>query len=503
MIVARPRGGPRVSSWAVTPAFPPVPLERVAASVPGASVRDGDGVLVSDAMLDPETVAPGGVFFCVRGARADGHAFARAAIASGAAAVVVERWLDVEAPQVLVPSVRRAMGPMAAEVFGRPAAAMRTVGVTGTNGKTTVTHLMGSIFDAAGWTFGVIGTIGGLLAGEPVALDRTTPEAPELQRLLARMRAREVRAVAMEVSSHALAQHRVDGIVFDVTVFTNLSRDHLDYHGSMDRYLAEKAKLFTPTATRRSAVNVDDDAGRTLLDTGIPVTTFAIDREADLRAVDVEVSRDGLAFVADGLRLRTGLHGAFNVWNVLAAVAAARLVGVGDDAIVAGVAAAPHVPGRMQPVDAGQGFLVFVDYAHTPEGIESVLGAARALAAGRLIVVFGCGGERDHAKRPLMGDAATSAADLAVITTDNPRSEDPLAIIAEIEPGAKRGGGAFVVEPDRRAAIRLALTEARRGDVVVIAGKGHEPYQELAAASVPFDDRAVAREELDSLGGGP
>jgi UDP-N-acetylmuramoyl-L-alanyl-D-glutamate--2,6-diaminopimelate ligase len=339
------------------------------------------------------------------------------------------------------------------------------------------------------------------VAGEAVPLSRTTPEAPDLQRLLARMRDDEVRAVAIEVSSHALVQGRVDGIVFDVAIFTNLSQDHLDFHGSMDAYLAAKARLFSPDHASRAVVNADDSAGLGLLRGDVPASTYAVDADADLRARNVVATTDGLRFEADGLDLRTHLRGDFNVSNVLAAVEAARLLGVGDDAIVEGVAELRDVPGRMEPVDGGQSFLVVVDYAHTPDSIRNVLRAARLLASDRLIVVFGCGGDRDRAKRPSMGAAAAAAADLTVITTDNPRSEDPFAIIAEIEPGAKEGGGAYVVEPDRRAAIRLAVREARSGDVVVIAGKGHEPYQEVGGSTIPFDDRVVAREELEAIGG--
>jgi UDP-N-acetylmuramoyl-L-alanyl-D-glutamate--2,6-diaminopimelate ligase len=473
------------------------------AAVPGASIRGDEAVEISDTVYDSREATPGTLFFCVPGEHVDGHDFAPAAVAAGAAGLVVERWLPADdVPQVRVPSVREAMGPMAAEAFGRPATSMATVGVTGTNGKTTVTYLLESMFAAAGRTPGVVGTTGARVAGEPVPTARTTPEAPDLQRLLARMRDRAVRAVAIEVSSHALAQHRVDGIAFDVAVFTNLSQDHLDYHGSMDRYFTAKAQLFTPGGAIRGVVNIDDEAGRRLLDAMIPITTYAVDRDADVRARDVKTTTEGLAFTIDALRLRTRLRGSFNVWNVLAAVAAARLVGIEDDAIAEGVATLRRVPGRMEPVDAGQAFLVMVDYAHTPDSIRSVLQAARPLASGRLIVVFGCGGERDRAKRPSMGAAATANADLTVITTDNPRSEDPLAIIAEVEPGAKEGEGSYVIEPDRRAAIQLAIRGATAGDVVVIAGKGHEPYQELAGVTIPFDDRVVAREELEANGGG-
>jgi UDP-N-acetylmuramoyl-L-alanyl-D-glutamate--2,6-diaminopimelate ligase len=484
----------------VITAFPPVPLERLAAVV-GATVHGDARTVVSDVSFDSRAVTPGSLFFCVPGDHADGHDYAAAAVEMGAAAVVVERWLDVAAPQVLVPSTRAAMAPISAVAFMEPAASMSTVGVTGTNGKTTVTYLLGSIFAAAGWRSGVVGTIGARVDGEPVPLERTTPEAPELQRLLAMMRDRGVRAAALEVSSHALAMHRPDAIVFDVAVFTNLSQDHLDFHRSMDSYFDAKARLFTVGHARHAVLNADDTSGRRLAaEADIPVTTYAIDAHADVRAEAVVVTPGGLGFSVAGRAFRSELRGAFNVANVLAAITAARLLGIDDDSMVRGVASLRVVPGRMEPVEAGRGSLVVVDYAHTPDSIRSVLRAARPLASGRLIVVFGCGGDRDRAKRAAMGSAATEAADLTVITTDNPRSEDPLAIIAEIEAGAKEGRGDYVVEPDRRAAIRLALRDAGPGDVVVIAGKGHEPYQELRDRVVPFDDRVVTREELLALG---
>jgi UDP-N-acetylmuramoyl-L-alanyl-D-glutamate--2,6-diaminopimelate ligase len=496
-----PRTGARVSSGAVTSAFPPVPFAELVAVVPGSTIRGDSQVAITDVAFDSRQVTPGAAFFCVPGRHVDGHSYATQSVNAGASALVVERWLDVEAPQALAPTVRGAMGPMSAAAFGHPASAMTTVAVTGTNGKTTVTYLLASIFDAAGWTSGVVGTTGASVAGAPVPLVRTTPEAPDLQRLLARMRDAGVRGVALEVSSHALEQQRVDGVLFDAAIFTNLSQDHLDYHRTMDAYFDAKARLFTRGHARRALVNVDDPFGHRLLrDLDIPASTFGVAAEADLQARDVVVDRDGVGFTMDGVEIRSGLRGAFNGENLLAAAAAARSIGIDGDAIGRGLASLREVPGRMEPIEAGQDFLVVVDYAHTPDSIRSVLRASRPLTSGRLILVFGCGGDRDRAKRSLMGAAATAHADLSVVTTDNPRSEDPLAIIAEIEPGAKEGGGAFVIEPDRRAAIRLALHEAEVGDVVVVAGKGHEPIQEFRDEVVPFDDRVVVREELEALG---
>jgi UDP-N-acetylmuramoyl-L-alanyl-D-glutamate--2,6-diaminopimelate ligase len=489
------RPGPGVSSDPVTASFPPVALSALADAIPRAETRGDPATPVSDVAFDSREVRPGCLFFCVPGGEVDGHAFASEAAAAGAVAFVVERWLESLAryPQIKVPSVRAAMGPASAMVTGEPARRLTMVGVTGTNGKTTTTYLLESIFAAAGLRPGVIGTTGARVAGEPVSLVRTTPEAPDLHRLLARMCDEDVSVVAMEVSSHALEQDRVGGVVFDVAAFTNLSQDHLDFHPSMEVYFAAKARLFTPEHARRAVVNADDAWARRLLsEPSIPTSTYGLDNPADVRAVDVEADASGLSFSVEGVRFRSHLRGRFNAANALAAVAVARLLEVPEPAIVDGVAGVRGVPGRVEPVEAGQNFLVMVDYAHTPDSIHSVLQAARPLTSGRLIVVFGCGGDRDRAKRPRMGAEATSLADLTVLTSDNPRSEDPLGIIADIEAGARQGGGRYLTEPDRAAAIGLAIDEAAPGDVVVIAGKGHETYQELDGLTIDFDDRAVA-----------
>ncbi|MGZ8566352.1 MAG: UDP-N-acetylmuramoyl-L-alanyl-D-glutamate--2,6-diaminopimelate ligase [Actinomycetota bacterium] len=483
--------------------FPPVTLAAVAA---GAEIRGDPETHVVDAADDSRDTRPGSLFFCIRGRHHDGHDLAHVAAARGASALVVERWLDdIEIPQIRVASVREAMGPMAATVFGDPASSLSLVGITGTNGKTTTTYLLEAVFRAAGWTPGVIGTTGARIDGHAEALARTTPEAPDLHRLLARMLRAGVDTVAMEVSSHALAQGRTGGAVCDVAVFTNLSQDHLDYHTSMESYFEAKSRLFAPAMARHGVINVDDPWGQKLAERGsIPVTTYALEREADLCGRDVHADAEGLSFVVDGIEVRSHLLGRFNAWNCLSAFATGRVLGI-DAAVVAGArASVPGVPGRMELVEAGQEFLVVVDYAHTPDSILGVLRGARPLATGRVIVVFGCGGDRDRAKRPEMGRAATSEADLTVVTSDNPRSEDPLAIIGSILPGADAGGGAYVVEPDRRAAIRVAVGEARPGDVVVIAGRGHETIQETRGGQAPFDDRVVVREEIarTRVGGG-
>ena len=478
-----------------------MPLSAVADAVPRAEIHGDPGVLVGEVGFDSREVVRGALFFCVHGAVTDGHGYARDAIRAGAAALVVERWLDLDVPQVRVRSVREAMGPMSAAVFDEPSRSLTVVGITGTNGKTTVVHLLDAVLRAAGHRTGAIGTVGAHVDGEPISLARTTPEAPDLIRLLARMRDTGVTAVAMEVSSHALDLGRVGGVRFDAGVFTNLSQDHLDHHGTMERYFAAKASLFTSERIDHAVVNLDDPWGRRLTDVAVPVTTYGLDPAADVRGEDVRTTAAGIEVRVGGIGVTSHLRGAFNVSNCLAAIAASRVIGIDDGSVREGLAHAGQVPGRMEPIDAGQDFLAVVDYAHTPDSIRTVLAAARPLATGRVIVVFGCGGDRDRAKRSPMGAAATEGADLTVITTDNPRSEDPSAIIAEVERGAAAGGGTYVVEPDRRAAIRLALREARDGDVVVVAGRGHEPTQQVGDVALPFDDRLVVREELDAIGG--
>jgi UDP-N-acetylmuramoyl-L-alanyl-D-glutamate--2,6-diaminopimelate ligase len=478
----------------------PRPLSELVVAFPQHEVRGDASVAVSDLVVRSGDVSPGALFACVPGVRADGHAFAADAVDRGAVGLLVERWLALEVPQVRVDRVRAALGPIAAELFGRPADRMTMVGVTGTNGKTTTTYLLEAIFRAAGLRPGVIGTTGVRIAGTVTPFPRTTPEAPDLQRLLARMADDDVRAVAMEVSSHGLDQHRVDGIRYACAIFTNLSQDHLDYHPSMEAYLAAKARLFTPELTLVGVINADSPEGRGIAAPGLPTITYGIDTAADVRATEVETTAEGIAFRVGGLAVRSRLRGRFNVENCLAALAAARAIGLDEAVAAAGIESLRGVPGRLETVEAGQDFLVVVDYAHTPDGIRNVLRAARPLATGRVIVVFGAGGDRDRAKRPLMGEAATSMADLAIVTSDNPRSEDPHAIIAQIEPGARAGGGAFEIEPDRRSAIERAISLANAGDVVVIAGKGHETGQEFADRTVAFDDRDVAAEVLRSAG---
>ncbi|MBI5105984.1 MAG: UDP-N-acetylmuramoyl-L-alanyl-D-glutamate--2,6-diaminopimelate ligase [Solirubrobacterales bacterium] len=455
-------------------------------------------VEVSSLAFSDAAVEPGALFFCVVGSR-DGHAFAPAAVAKGAAALVVERELDLSVPQVVVQSSRAAMAPVAARFFGDPTATLRVAGITGTNGKTTSAFLLRSVLEAAGIRTGLLGTVASVIAGVEEPAIRTTPEAIDLQRTFRRMLDGGDAACAMEVSSHALKLHRADAIHWAVAVFTNLTQDHLDFHTDMEDYFQAKRLLFARADAQGTPLvaNADDPWGARLAREFPRTVTFGIEAAgASLRATDLRPAAAHTDFRLGGLELRAPLPGRFNVLNVLGVVAAARALGVTDEAIAAALPEAARVPGRFEPVEEGQEFAVVVDYSHTPDSLENVLRAARELAAGRVLVVFGAGGDRDREKRPLMGRAAAELADVAVITSDNPRNEDPAAILAEIAEGA--GGPAEVTRVlDRREAIAHAIGQARAGDVVVIAGKGHETYQELAGGErVPFDDREVAREAL-------
>jgi UDP-N-acetylmuramoyl-L-alanyl-D-glutamate--2,6-diaminopimelate ligase len=498
-------------------------LSALASEIAGARIVGGLNVEVADLAYDSRKVGPGTLFFCVPGEKVDGHEFAAGAVEAGAAGLVVERELQVDAPQVVVDDVRAAMALLAATFWGDPTSQLRVVGVTGTNGKTTTAFLVREILEGAGISCGLLGTVKQVVGGVEEAVERTTPEAIDLQATFRRMLDGGDRACAMEVSSHAMALHRADAIHFEVALFTNLTQDHLDFHVDMEDYFGAKRRLFE-AGPGTAIVNVDDPYGRRLAEEFECVTFSAegADADADYAARDVSFDPNGaeftLALPASGsmglkppymggnrpiggeVAVRMGMPGHFNVANALGAFAVADAMGVEPETAAAGLARAARVPGRFEPIDEGQGFAVLVDYAHTPDSLENVLRAARRLTDGRLIAVFGAGGDRDRDKRPKMGRAGAELADLAVVTSDNPRSEDPGEIVAEVVAGM---GGAteLEVEVDRRAAIALALARAEPGDTVVIAGKGHEQGQEFEGGrKIPFDDREVAREELRRLG---
>jgi UDP-N-acetylmuramoyl-L-alanyl-D-glutamate--2,6-diaminopimelate ligase len=506
--VLRPAGLPARSLAAVA--------ARLGTEVRGAGGRDLDDEVVSGVALDSRSVVPGDLYAAPAGARAHGADFAAAAAAAGAVACLTdeagaERALAAGLPTYVVPSPRAVLGGLAAWVYGEPAGDLTLLGVTGTNGKTTTAYLLEAGLRAAGLATGLVGTIETRIGDDVLPSVRTTPEAPDLQALLAVMRERGVRAVAMEVSSHALAMGRVDGTTYDVAVFTNLSEDHLDFHADLEDYFTVKAALFTPDRSRLGVLNVDDEHGRRLVGLAtVPVVTVSPSGgPADWRVEDAVVGPRGSSFTLtgpDGRRLpaSTQLAGDFNLANAALAVVALVQAGIDPGQAAAGVAQCPGVPGRMERVDAGEsGPLALVDFAHTPDALQQLLAAARGLvtSGGRVIVVIGAGGDRDPHKRPAMGAIAVGGADVTVLTSDNPRSEDPLQILAALRRGAEQAvaagaSGRLEEEPDRRAAVRLAASLAGEGDVLVVAGKGHETGQEIHGVVTPFDDRVVLAEAL-------
>lgn len=445
--------------------------------------------------FDSRAVGRGSLFCCLRGEHTDGHEHAAAAVARGAVALVADHLLDLGVPCVVVADTRVVMAALAVRFNRDPTSAMTVVGITGTNGKTTTSFLLRAIFVAAGRSAEVLGTLSGT---------RTTPEAPELQARLAAMRDRGIDSVAMEVSSHALAMHRVDGTHFAVAVFTNLSRDHLDYHETMEAYFETKARLFEPEMAAQAIVNTDGPYGRLLLDAAkIPTAGSSLNEVTDL-----EVGASESRFTWRGRLVTLGIGGRFNVANALVAAGAALAVGISEADVVAGLSQPFDVPGRFEAVDVGQPFPVIVDYAHTPDGLEQLLLAVRDLRpTGSIIVVFGCGGERDPSKRPAMGQVAARLADRVVLTADNSRGEQTGAIIDAVRQGYDQAAGRrareLLIEPDRRRAIAAAVALATDDDVVVIAGKGHETTQDLGGTAVPFDDREVAGLELRRRYGEP
>jgi UDP-N-acetylmuramoyl-L-alanyl-D-glutamate--2,6-diaminopimelate ligase len=493
-------------------------LSRLASAVAGAHVVRGGDAIVTGVTHDSRRVRAGDLFVAVPGKQHDGLSFVAEALSSGATAVAAETGPLPEATSVAwlqVPEARVALATLARAHYQAPDERLRTIGITGTNGKTTTAILLAAACEAAGLPAGVVGTLGrmsragfrdggGFLPGR-----HTTPEAPDLYAALDEMLAAGLSAAVLEVSSHALALHRVHGMQFDVAVFTNLTRDHLDFHENMENYFAAKARLFAglpPDAAM--AVNLDDPFGTRLTSPSrTRVVTYGRATRADILPLSIESSRAGLRLrlrtPAGELEVSSPLVGLPNIYNILATMAAATALDLDLQRAASGIAGVERIPGRAESIDMGQEFLVLVDYAHTDDALVNILGAARELATGRVIVVFGCGGDRDRTKRPLMGSAAARLADVAILTSDNPRTEDPLEIIRQVAVGFEDRSARAVqrIEPDRSAAIVLAVGEAREGDVVVIAGKGHESEQILAHGRVPFDDREVARRALRARAG--
>ncbi|MDN5346809.1 MAG: UDP-N-acetylmuramoyl-L-alanyl-D-glutamate--2,6-diaminopimelate ligase [Clostridia bacterium] len=469
---------------------------------------------ISGIHYDSRAIQPGYVFVAIKGFRTDGHLYLQAAAERGAAAAIIAGTVEVPPglAWVRVADSRQALAEVAARFYDYPSRRCRLIGVTGTNGKTTTTHLVRAVLEEAGQICGLIGTVGNWVGGRQLPAKHTTPESLDLQFLLKEMVAAGVQSVVMEVSSHALALKRVHACEFDTAVFTNLTQDHLDFHRDLEEYFQTKALLFQSLGEgekkgpKHAVLNADDPHTPALRQMcRVPVLTYSCEQEADVQATGIEIRPDGTRLKINTFQgkayLDLQLTGLFNVYNALAACTAALAEGCGMEAVVAALSRVKGVPGRFERVNCGQPFSVIVDYAHTPDGLENVLRAAREITPGRIITVFGCGGDRDRSKRPLMGEAVARGSDYCFITSDNPRSEDPEAIIGEIEPGVRRvPGAAYEKIADRRQAIAAALSLARPGDTVLIAGKGHETYQIVKDKVLPFDDRQVAREELEKLG---
>lgn len=464
----------------------------------------GEDCEISCIEYDSRRVKSGDIFTCVNGTFKDGHEYAEDAVRNGASALIVERELPYDIPQIVVPNSRIAMAEMAAAFYGYPAEGIPIIGITGTNGKTTTTYMLKSIAEKAGLKVGLIGTIHNLVGDRVIPTERTTPESVELQRVFRLMRDAGVDIIIMEVSSHSLDQHRVHGINFTIGGFTNLTQDHLDYHKTIENYLAAKKKLFE--RCKCAIVNADDSySGKLLSGLSIDTINYGIRSEnADIRAMEIDISAKHVDFdmiYPDGIeRISVNIPGLFNVFNAMLAASISLKLGFGIDSIRDGLANVSGVSGRMEALDTnGFDFTVILDFAHTPDGIVNLLTSVQEFAKGRVITVFGCGGDRDNLKRPIMGEMSGRYSDFCVVTSDNPRTEDPMRIIEMVLEGVKRTACEYVVIENRREAIRYALNAAEKNDVIVLAGKGHENYQEINGVKHPFDEKVIVEELLKEI----
>ena len=460
---------------------------------------------ILDLSMDSRKKMEKGLFFCVPGARFDGHHFAPSAIQNGACALVVTHFLDADVPQVQVKNVRRAMSYMAGEFFGHPDREMKLLGVTGTKGKTTTSYLIKAIMEKAGHKVGLIGTTGNMIGQEYMKSEFTTPEPIDFFRTLRQMRDAGATAVSMEVSAHALEMGRLEGVHFEAGCYTNLSQDHLDLFGTMERYFQCKKTFFAPKWLDNAAINVDEETSAEILrDITVPRTTYGICNNADLFARDIEITENGVHFImklfgTHEVPVKLQLTGMFNVYNALAAAAVGLIAGASLDVITEALAEVKSVPGRAEVLDTHTPYKVLLDYSHSPDALENILSAVREFARGRVISLFGCGGDRDTGKRPIMGEISGRMADYSILTSDNPRTEDPFEILKAVEEGIKPTGGKYTVIENRREAIRHALQIGRDGDIIVLAGKGHETYQEIMGVKRPFDEKVVVRELLEEM----
>lgn len=480
-------------------------LRKLLKDIPGVmQTRGVDSVTISDIVYDSRKVHKGSVFVCIEGYKKDGHDYIEDAIKNGAVAIVVQKQVDIpqDTAVILVENTRYMLASMADRFFNHPSGRFRLTGVTGTNGKTTTAFLIKSILEKSGKKVGLIGTTAVIIDNQKKVAERTTPESSDLQRIFADMAERGLDNVVMEVSSHSLELHRVDCSEFDTGVFTNLTRDHLDFHITFENYFNAKLKLFEKC--RKGIINVDDEYGRIAAEkVGCDVVTYGIDNAADIRAKNIIYHPDSVEFEMVApigqSHIRVGMPGKINVYNTLAAVGVCLEYGATLDDIGKGLEKV-SVPGRSEVVETGREFTVIIDYAHSPDGLENILSIVKGYAKGRVISVFGCGGDRDKAKRPMMGEISGRIADFTVITSDNPRTEDPLQIIGHIEEGIRKTGGEYIVIADRKEAIRHAIINARPGDIIVLAGKGHETYQIFKDKTIHFDEREVVREILQERG---
>lgn len=460
----------------------------------------GEDVEVNELRYNSRKVEKGDVFCCVVGTFADGHKYAAQAVEAGAAALVVERQLDLDVPQVLVENTRIAMAEMAAAYYGNPADEMVMIGITGTNGKTSTSYMLKSIAERMGKKVGLIGTIRNMIGDIIIDTERTTPESVDLQRILRQMKDENVDVVIMEVSSHSLDQKRVHGISYDVGCFTNLTQDHLDYHKTFENYFAAKKLMFAQC--EKAVINLDDSyAADMVAGVDIPMLTVGVREQADVTASEIDITTRGVQFDFNyrnvTSRFNVPIPGLFSVFNAMSAAGIALTLGWTLDSIKYGLEHMVSVSGRLEPLPTGKNeFTVLLDYAHTPDALENLLKTVRGFATGRVVTLFGCGGDRDHAKRPIMGEIAGRFSDFAIVTSDNPRSEDPMEIIANVEDGVKKSGCEYVVIENRRDAIEYALKNANKNDVIILAGKGHENYQEINGGKQPFDEKEIVAEIL-------
>ncbi len=480
-------------------------LKDLVLSVPGAVDTRGDlNTAIDNLTMNSRDLTPNGLFFCISGSKVDAHDFAPQAVANGCAALVVSHFIDaMDVPQLKVQNVRSAMAYISSAFFGHPSRSLRLIGVSGTKGKTTTTYLVKSIMEEAGFKVGLIGTTGNMIGNQFIKSTLTTPDSIDLHRTFRLMLDEGVEIVCMEVSAHAIDMHRVDGLFFEAACYTNLSQDHLDYFHTMEQYFAAKKKFFTSNFALNISLNIDDESSLQILnDMTVPYLTYGIRVNSDLYARDIEISENGIHFLIQLRNIETfevsmQMTGMFNVYNALAAASLAMIFGVEVSAIQAGLHNVKSVPGRIELLDLPLPFKVILDYSHSPDALENILSTVRTFTQKRLIVLFGCGGDRDQGKRPLMGEIGGQLADFCILTSDNPRTEDPNRILEAIEEGIKQTSGKYTVIENRRDAIRYALDMAKDGDIVILAGKGHETYQEIMGVKRPFDEKAVVNELLE------